>query len=118
MASTRNKNTQENYKIQQMNFRQLEDYELYENSQSGAAFSPSLPVLGFNPSRMSRNDLAHNPIEIESSLFGINSTNLVNPQNKVVPQQKTLPEKEFFKRQELIMPNPLAIEKNQRPFPI
>ena len=118
MASTRNKNTQENYKIQQMNFRQMQDYELYENSQSGAAYSPSLPVLGFNPSHMSRNDLAHNPIEIESSLFGINSTNLVNPQNEVIPQPKILREEEFFKRPELIMPVPLAIERNQRPFPI
>ena len=118
MASTRNINTQENYKIQQLNFRQMQDYELYENSQSGAAYNPALPVLGFNPSHMSRNDLAHNPIEIESALFGINSTNLVNPQQPVIPESKTLPEKSFFKTPELIMPVPLAIEKNQRPFPI
>lgn len=118
MASTRNINTQNNYKIQQRNFDSIINYELYQNSQSGAAYSPALPVLGFNPSHLSRNDLAYNPVEIESSLFGINSTNLVNPQPNVNPQLKTLPEKSFFKTLPLVMPKPLAIEKNQRPFPI
>ena len=47
-----------------------------------------------------------------------NSTNLVNPQPAVNPQLKTLPEKSFFKTLPLVMPKPLAIEKNQRPFPI
>tara|TARA_B100001142_G_C14334127_1_gene655222 strand:- start:1672 stop:2028 length:357 start_codon:yes stop_codon:yes gene_type:complete len=118
MASTRNINTRENYKIQQRNFESFLNYELYENSQTGAAYSPALPVLGFNPSHLSRNDLAYNPIEIESSLFGINSTNLVNPQPAVNPQLKTLPEKSFFKTVPLVMPIPMAIEKKQRPFPI
>ena len=118
MASTRNINTRENYKVQQRNFDSALNYELYQNSQSGAAYSPALPVLGFNPSHLSRNDLAYNPIEIESSLFGINSTNLVNPAPAVVPQLKTLRGTKFFDRLPLVMPNDFVVPDNQRAFPV
>jgi hypothetical protein len=51
-------------------------------------------------------------------LFGINSTNLVETQKPVVPQLKTLPDVSFFGRMQLVMPDPLVVEKFQRPFPV
>ena len=67
---------------------------------------------------MARNTLSNNPIEIESSLFGINSTNLVQPQKPVKPDLKTIPMRQFFQRTPMIMPTPLVMEDNQRPYPI
>jgi hypothetical protein len=55
-------------------------------------------------------------VDIESALFGINSTNLVDPQAPVVPQLKQLPEVKFFERMAFFMPEPLVVEKASRPF--
>ena len=66
---------------------------------------------------MPREAFSHNSVEIESSLFGINATNLVNPQAPVQPKLKQLPEKSFFERLPMYMPEPLVVERNQRPFP-
>ena len=40
--------------------------------------------MGITPSHMPREAFSKNSVEIESSLFGINSTNLVNPQQPIV----------------------------------
>ncbi len=118
MTSTRNINTRSDYCLQQRQFKLANDYELYKNSSYGPAFEPAIPCVGYTPSHMARNTLSNNPIEIESSLFGINSTNLVQPQKPVKPQLKTVPMKQFFQRTPMIMPQPLVMEHNQRPFPI
>ena len=118
MASTRNLNTPGNYNLEQRQYRDMETYTLYPNSQYGAAYSTMLPGNGVNPGQVPWNKLSNNAVQIESFLFGINSTNLVDPQAPVMPELKTLPEYSFFDRVPLIMPTPLVIEKNQRPFPI
>jgi len=89
----------------------------YKYSQTGQAYENAIPCVGIMPSHMPREAFSHNSIEIESSLFGINSTNLVNPQQPTQPKLKTLPEKAFFDRLPMYMPEPLVVEKNQRPFP-
>lgn len=118
MASTRNINTPGDYCLQQRQFKLSEQYNEYANSQYGSAYSPAIPCLGITPSHMPRNTLSSNPIEIESCLFGINSTNLVNHQPEVKPQLKTVPMKSYFNKTPLIMPKDLVVYKNQRPFPI
>jgi hypothetical protein len=118
MTSTRNKNTIGDYALEQRNFALSREYETYKYSQYGDAYKNALPCLGFNPSHMPRQTFSHNPIEIESALFGINSTNLVNPQTPVVPELKTIPTIKYFNTIPLFMPNPLVVEKNQRPYPI
>jgi len=67
---------------------------------------------------MPRELFSRNSIDIESALFGINSTNLVETQKPVVPQLTTLPEISFFGRMQMVMPDPLVVEKHQRPFPL
>tara|TARA_B100000683_G_C12401422_1_gene519894 strand:+ start:324 stop:686 length:363 start_codon:yes stop_codon:yes gene_type:complete len=118
MASTRNINMPSDYCLQQKSYRKALDYDLYKNSQYGETTKPRMPCVGYTPSRMPWNTLSRNPVEIESALFGINSTNLVNPQPPVKPQLKTIPTQSFFQRTPMIMPKPLVMEHNQRPFPI
>jgi hypothetical protein len=74
--------------------------------------------MGIIPSQMPRDILSRNSVDIESALFGINSANLVETQAPVVPQLITLPVISFFGRMQLIMPDPLVVEKFQRPFPV
>lgn len=65
---------------------------------------------------MPPDNLSYNPTDIESVLFGIDSTNLVNPKAPVLPQLKTLPTVSFFQTQKLIMPNIVCEDNSQRPF--
>lgn len=118
MASTRNNNTPSDYCLQQRQFELSKAYNGYINSQWGEAYKVAMPCLGITPSHMPRNTLSSNPVDIESSLFGINSTNLVNPQPDVKPQLKNIATRSFFEKTPLIMPKNLVVYKNQRPFPI
>ena len=118
MASTRNKNMPNDYKLEQCQNTLANNYELYKHSQYGKAYTNALPCLGFNPSHMPRQTFASNAIDIESALFGINATNLVKPQAPVKPEIKTLPLIKYFDVLPLIMPAPLVIENKQRPYPI
>lgn len=118
MASTRNNNSRGNYCLQQKAYSKAREYETFANSQYGEAFKPAIPSIGITPSHMPWNTLSNNPVMIESALFGINSTNLVNPAPPTVPELKTAQEVAFFDRVPLIMPTPLIIDNSQRPFPI
>lgn len=117
MSSTRNINTPGNYYLQQQQFKQNANYTLYTNSQYGYAYDTKLPGNGLNPGQIPNDRMSHNAIDIESSLFGINSTNLVNPQPEVKPQLINLQTANIFKSAHVYIPEPLVIEKNQRPFP-
>ena len=118
MASTQNRNTKSDYCLQQRDFRGIFNHNTYVNGYNGRAYTDALPELGYLPSYMSRESFSKNSVDIESALFGINSTNLVDPQAPVVPQLKEVPYISFFDRIPLIMPTPLVVEKSQRPFPI
>jgi hypothetical protein len=118
MASTSNKNTASDYCLQQRSYTDSLKYTEYEYSQSGRAYVNAIPCVGITPSHMPREAFSNNSVEIESALFGINSSNLVNPQAPVKPSLKQLPERSFFNRMPMYMPEPMVIEKNQRPFPI
>jgi len=118
MASTRNKNTPSDYCLQQRIYKDTQKYNEYKYSQFGQAYDPAIPCLGYTPSHMPWNTLSHNPVDIESTLFGIGSTNLVNPQRPIEPELKSVPMKSYFNTLPLIMPKNLIVRKDQRPFPI
>ncbi len=118
MASTRNKNTPGNYCLDQRQNVGIETWQLYVNGANGTAYDTRLPGNGLNPGQMNYNSLSHNPADIESFLFGINSTNLVNPSGPLRPELKNLQTVNIFKTAPVIMPIPQAIPKDQRPFPI
>jgi len=118
MASTRNRNTPGNYCLEQRQDKKTEGYTLYPNSQYGAAYDTRLPGNGLNPAQIPGNKLSHNTADIESFLFGINSTNLVNPAPCLKPELKELQTINIFKKDATIMPIPLWIDPDQRPFPV
>ena len=118
MASTRNNNMPCEYNLQQNSYKNILNYNSYTNSSTGKPYNTSIPDLGYIPSHMSNTAFSNNPIDIESSLLGINSTNLVSPQEVVVPDLKTINTIKFFDTIPTYMPNPLVIEGKQRPFPV
>ena len=119
MASTRNKNTSLDYNLEQSKNKLFEDHYLYLHSSSGRPISECMPSVGYIPSHMSRDALANNPIDIESALYGIGSTNLVKPCEPVVPSRRNLDFKDYFERPKaVIMPYPMVYANNQRPHPV
>jgi hypothetical protein len=118
MASTRNKNTPGNYCLDQRQNVGIEDWQLYKNGANGTAYDTKLCGNGLNPGQLPWTTLSRNPADIESFLFGINSTNLVNPAPALTPELKCLHTANVFKTSNVIMPVPQAIPKYQRPFPV
>jgi hypothetical protein len=118
MASTRNLNTRGDYNLEQQSYKTSRNYTEYLHAAQGCAFQPSIPTIGLMPNHMPRHTLSKNPIDIESMLFGINSTNLVKPQKPIKAELKRIPTSVFFERLPVHMPKPLVIENNQRPYPI
>jgi hypothetical protein len=118
MASTRNKNSTSDFKIEQKTQNLARNYVAFENGYAGKAYEPALAYesVGILPTKMSREHFSSNSVDIESALFGINSTNLVEPQAHVVPHLKNLPEVKFFDRLAMFMPDPLVVDKSARPF--
>lgn len=118
MASTRNKNTSGNYNLEQQQYRQFETYTLYPNSQCGAAYNTRLPGNGLLPAQIPWNKLSHNAPDTESFLFGINSTNLVNPAPCFVPEIAKLDSSNIYEKSVVFIPEPFSMDREQRPFPI
>ena len=116
MASTRNKNTLNDYSNERSAYAQRNNYILSPISAYGPAYNHSIPDIGPMPSRMGANMLSSNSIDIENMLFGINSSNLVSPSSKIIPKIKPIQTSYFFNRPQLFMPKPLVIEHNQRPY--
>jgi hypothetical protein len=118
MASTRNNNTFGNYLLQQRSYNESSQYLSYTNSANGYAYDTQLPGNGILTGQMPWNKLSNNAADIESFLFGINSTNLVNPEPPLVPELNQLTSVNIFEKEPVFIPEPLVVQKNQRPFPV
>ena len=109
MSSTRNKNTVGNYEREQDEKHNLRRYEMYVGF--GRNDNPCYAGNGLLACKFS---LATNSSDVESELFGIGSTNLVNPRSAFIPvptQMKTL---SIINKNPVLLPEPLVIEKGQR----
>ena len=116
MASTRNLNTTTDYQIEQKMNNEESSYIL--NPDRLFAHRNAYPCFGTNVGHMPLETLDNNGVDVESSLFGINSTNLVNPQQPASAQPKQLHNVQFFDRIKPVLPESLVIEPRQRPFPV
>lgn len=116
MASTRNKNTPGNFEADQVGKMKQADYLTYIHSQSGKPVETMFPGNGLLTGRIGPTELSRNTWDIESFLFGIGSTNLVEPKEKPVAEIKSLKSLNIIDRLPVIVPNPLIIEPNQRPL--
>lgn len=114
MASTRNKNTCGDYYLEQKQSQHIFHDRIFKYRR--IAFQDALPCAGINIGSIPNSQLAYNATDIESALYGINSTNLVNPQKPVNPELKHMPDIAFFERPQVFIPEPLVIEKYQRPL--
>jgi hypothetical protein len=116
MASTSNKNTPGNYSHEQKMNKQVDEYRTFINSAAGHAYTNHLPGNGLLPASNARDNLCENYCDIESQLRGIGSTNLVNPQTHVNPKFINMDSLSVMNKTPVFMPEPLVVEKNQRPY--
>lgn len=116
MASTRNNNTPGNYEQQQIGITKQYDSRMYIHSSNGQASSCNFAGDGLVHGRMAARDLASNSCDIESFLFGIGSTNLVNPLPPVVPEIHSLKSLHVIDRIPMALPRDLQVEAKQRPY--
>lgn len=119
MTSTRNKNTSLNYTLETNTYNNRNNHDYYIHASNGRPYTECIPSIGYTPSHISRDALSNNAIDIESSLYGIGSCNLVKPCTPINPEIKNIKFKDYFeKSKEIIMPYPLSFNNNQRPFPV
>lgn len=118
MACTRSKNLPNNYCLEQRAIKKTARYDLYKNSAYGDAFEPAMPTFGVTPSHMPWNTLSTNPVDIETSLFGIGSCNLVEPTKPVIPDLHGINEISYYSRVPFIHAPEFKPYLDQRPFPI
>jgi len=117
MASTRNKNTQGNYQLEQIALEQERNYFVYQHGASGCPTKTMFAGDGILMGRMAPMQLSGNFIDIETELLGVGSTNLVTPLSKVHPEIRNLDTLAMVQRPEVIMPHTLVTEPFQRPLP-
>ncbi len=118
MASTSNKNTPGNYVLEQKMNQYIDKYRTYLHSAAGEAHTNHLPGNGLLPASNARTHLCGNYCDVESQLRGIGSTNLVNPQTPVTPQLQSISSLSVMDKLPVLIPEPLVVEKNQRPYPL
>ena len=78
MATTRNRNSLENYRLEELYVKKQNDYILFENSVR--AYKTYLPGDGLLIGKVPAKELSRNSCDIESFLYGIGTGNLVEPQ--------------------------------------
>ena len=115
MACTRDINSKANYCLEQKGLQRIRDNLTFYNAPNGHAYSPAFPAL-YNNGHVPADVLSCNNVDIESSLFGIDSCNLVNPNPPTVAQLKSLPTISFFNTPEIVMPQKVSQDNSQRPF--
>jgi len=112
------KNSQGEYCLEQKAFCNQQQYLHYRNSR--VPHVNRLPGLGINAGNMSGgyydNVLSNNTANIESNLFGIKQIDLTKKQEKFIPSLNKLDCLEFFKTPRVFVPEPLVIQKEQRPI--
>jgi hypothetical protein len=115
MASTRSLNTRGNYHLEQWSNGKLSSYNTFVPfAMSDKTY---LAGDGLTSGQLPDTQLAENPKDIESFLFGIGANNMVAPKAPVEPRLKTLQELTFMDRRvPLIMPEKFTVQSDQRPF--
>ena len=118
MSSTHLKNSCGMYKLEQNINTGIIDTELYKGQS--VPRQSRFGNLGINNQRMIagyyNNVLSNNPTDIESQLYGIGSSNLVQKKEPVYPQLNRLDTETIVKPHiPHYIPQPLVVEKNSRP---
>ncbi len=118
MSSTRNKNTPSDYLAEQSALQKQSLYQTYLHGPAGECETTYFPGDGLVGGRFAPTLLSNNACDIESYLYGIGSTNLVNPLPTLQPDIKPLQSLNIVEKNQVILPKPLVIEGRQRPLPM
>jgi hypothetical protein len=116
MSSTRSKNTPGNYQSEQKSFIQSLNYSVDKNNSYGAPTTTHFAGDGLLAGRVAPENLYFNACDIESQLRGIGTSNLVEQHREVVPMPRNLDSLSIIDRLPILVPEPLVVEKNQRPY--
>jgi hypothetical protein len=102
MASTNNKNSLYEYKLQVAGNQYMDHFTLYKKSvvPDRTLFAGDFIIMP----RMGRDVLSTNSCDVESFLFGVGSTNLVNPTAPITPQINHINSLNISNKTPLIMP--------------
>ena len=116
MASTNMKNGTGYYCEQQKRFNKISNAQTNDNiSKQQNVCLPDLGIInGMMSSGYNHNVLSNNTADIESNLFGIGSTNLVQTRADTSPSMNKRNYCKWFPRNNVFLPTPLVIEKSQR----
>lgn len=120
--STQNRNMPAEYCLEQQQNKNTLDWKLNPNGAGGVPHTPAFTAGGsVPPSRIWRDQLSKNPIEIESWLFSLDQKlgDCPSQRKKFCPNLNYLPTLSFYEREkEVIMPKPLQMPLNQRAYPV
>jgi hypothetical protein len=114
MSSTSSRNTAGDYQLEQHAFDRYFGLVTTVNGAQGRPTTVNLPGNGLLTGKMFSRDLAMNYTDIETQLFGIGSTNLVQPKAPVVPQINPLPSLNIASRIPTLIPDPVVVETRNR----
>ena len=118
MSSTRNVNTRGNYKLEQNLNHSFFDNTSYLYAQKPYTFLDVYKISNSTqPTRIvNPHNLSNNPVDIESMLRGIKSTNLAGQSFKTSPDLKRVDTFDFYKRVPMIKSNMIITDQKQRPL--
>jgi len=116
MASTSSKNTPGDYRAEQHINNEIGTYLTYVNSAPAVAYTNHFAGDGLLMGKNARSQMCHNYLDIESQLFGIGATNLVNPKPIQIPDLRPLQSLNVIDRLPVYLPEPLVVQKDQRPY--
>jgi hypothetical protein len=118
MASTRNHNTPGDYKMEMDMYKNKLDYLTDKENMYGVSKDTYFAGNGLLMGKIAPEKLANNYCDIESKLFGIGSTNLVESKPEIIPDINSFKYLSIMNRMEMVMPKSLEIQDNQRPYPM
>jgi hypothetical protein len=115
MASTRSKNNEGDYRLEQNVNSGSCDYLTCQKNNYGNPTTSYFAGNGLLQGRVAPSNLSSNPYDIESQLFGIGTSNMVKPKPSVKPVIHDLNSLNICDRLQTMVPEPLIVEKGQRP---
>jgi hypothetical protein len=113
MTDTRKKSQKGDYELEQQGNTQYSGYLGSRDYSTPAA--TYFAGNGLLSGRVASVGLANNSCDIESMLRGIGTCNMVSHQTAPTPDIRALKSLNLFETDETLLPNPLIVEKGQRP---
>ena len=115
MTDTRKKSQKGDYNLEQAVTFGVYDYCLNPENRTGCPVNTYLPGNGLIGQSGSRVNFANNSCDIETMLRGTGTCNMVQSQNTIVPDLKHIKSLNLFETQSVQLPDPMVIQKGQRP---